>query len=212
MPIIRATIGLEAETGIPADIATNTFHFDASATGESITNNIFDLIEDLYFNETDADPLADWISTDLAGGNYGIKLYSLDDPEPRAPIATRFGTWSPSGGAGMPAEVALVASFQAAPESGENQARRRGRIYIPWIIAGANNGGRPSTAIVESVSDAMLEFAEAAESSISVEWVVWSPTSEEAYGVSEGWVDNAWDTQRRRGVAPTARQTWQVGL
>ena len=208
MPICRATIGLEAASALPADISTNTFHFDVTAIGTLTLDNVVDLLEDLYFNETSADPLADWISVDNAGTNYGIKIYNLEDPEPRSPIRETFGTWTPSGGAGLPAEVALVSSFQAAPESGENQARRRGRVYVPWIIAGANEGGRPSTDLVNSVAGAFEEFWNAAEASVNVEWVVWSPTSNDAYAVAQGWVDNAWDTQRRRGVAPSARTTW----
>lgn len=208
MAILRATIGLEAASGLPADMATNTFHFDVIGVGTSLLDNVVDLIEDLYFNETEADPLADWISVDNAGTNYGIKIYDLADPEPRSPVREKFGTWTPSGGAGLPAEIALCASFQAAPESGENQARRRGRVYVPWIIAGANSNGRPSTALVNSVAGAFEEFWNAAEASVSLEWVVYSPTANASYGVAQGWVDNAWDVQRRRGVAPTGRTTW----
>jgi hypothetical protein len=39
---------------------------------------------------------------------------------------------------------------------------------------------------------------------------VWSPSNGDAVPVTDGWVDNAWDTQRRRGIDRTARSTWTV--
>jgi len=40
------------------------------------------------------------------------------------------------------------------------------------------------------------------------DWVVYSPTNGNTVNVDNGWVDNAFDTQRRRGLAVTARTNW----
>jgi len=37
---------------------------------------------------------------------------------------------------------------------------------------------------------------------------VWSRTDEAVYPIVGGYVDYAFDTQRRRGQAPVARQSW----
>jgi hypothetical protein len=42
----------------------------------------------------------------------------------------------------------------------------------------------------------------------NVTWVTVSPTAGTSGVVTDGWVDNAWDTQRSRGAAPTMRIDW----
>lgn len=209
MPIIRATCTLEARSGIPADRATNTYHFDVSATGEAILSGCADLLQNLYvdgFEEYAG--IVTWMSDELCGDVMGIQLYNLDDPEPRAPIYQRGLEINPTDTSGLPAEVSLVVSFQGPQESGEPQARRRGRIYVPWMAENWNTESRPTTALIEGMTNQFTEFLAASDASVSVDWVVWSPTAEAAYGVDNGWVDNAWDTQRRRGTRPTARTFW----
>lgn len=205
MAIIRTVVELDSTTGLPEDRATNTYHFDVSATGEAIRSNIMDLMENLYATEGDATPLINMMSNDLCEGTGRVTLYNLDDAEPRAPIDSREFSATPASVSGMPAEVAIVVSFEALPVSGEPQARRRGRVYIPWLTDTANTEGRPTTAFIEGLAESFTQFLEASDASLSVDWVVWSPTSNEAVGVARGWVDNAWDTQRRRGFAATAR-------
>jgi hypothetical protein len=39
-------------------------------------------------------------------------------------------------------------------------------------------------------------------------WVVWSEADQDAGSVFDGWIDNAFDTQRRRGVQASSRTTW----
>jgi hypothetical protein len=108
----------------------------------------------------------------------------------------------------MPAEVAIVVSFEALPVSGEPQARRRGRVYIPWLPDTANTEGRPTQTFIDDLGAAFVAFGAAADASISVDWVIWSPTDNAAVGTARGWIDNAWDTQRRRGFAATSRTNW----
>ena len=37
---------------------------------------------------------------------------------------------------------------------------------------------------------------------------VWSVANNDLVLANDGWVDNSWDTQRRRGLDTTARTTW----
>ncbi len=208
MAIIRATCTIESSTSLPEDRATNTYHFDVAGISGSTLGLVADLLQDLYVDSTAETPLTELMSNELCGDIMGIQLYNLDDPEPRVPILSRGVTINPSASGGLPAEVALVVSFQANPMPGEIQARRRGRIYLPWLRETDNTVGRPSSGLVSTVADAFTEFLANSDDAADVDWIVWSPTSNAGFGVAQGWIDNAWDTQRRRGFSATSRTTF----
>lgn len=142
--------------------------------------------------------------------NHVTKFYDRDDPEPRAPVFTF--TWNlavaPTANPSPP-EVSLCCSFQGDPISGIPQSRRRGRNYLPFpAVTMIGTDGRPNaTAITNAVAwgNSLLTFS---DSSTDHTWVVAS-----SYGVpgefdtviTNGWVDNEFDVQRRRGRDATTR-------
>ena len=145
--------------------------------------------------------------------NHVTKFYNREDPEPRAPVLTY--TWSLAAapaGTNLPPEVSLCCSFQGDLMSGQPQSRRRGRNYLPFPSSAALgvDGRPPAGAITAAVAwgDSLLEFS---KSSSEHTWVVAS-----SFGVpgefdtiiTNGWVDNEFDTQRRRGRDATARTTF----
>jgi hypothetical protein len=138
------------------------------------------------------------------------KLYDRADTPPRAPVAT--GTWSFAGapaGDSLPKEVALCLSFQGAPLSGTPQSRRRGRIYMgPLRTSALGTDGRPVAGLITQLKDAGDNLLAASEAAASWIWVVYSPTSGLETTITNGWVDNEFDTQRRRGRVPTSRTTF----
>ncbi len=81
-------------------------------------------------------------------------------------------------------------------------------MYMGPFFAGGMLG-RPSatqqTALLDLASDL------AALGGADVAWVIYSPTDNQYRGVTNAWVDNAWDTQRSRGLAPTSRQVRATG-
>lgn len=94
------------------------------------------------------------------------------------------------------------------------RARRRGRIYLGPLNDTATNatgGGtsaiRPSSAFRSSVTRSAKENLAAAVTSAGWIWAVFSPTAWAMGTIHHVWVDDAFDTQRRRGVAATARTT-----
>jgi hypothetical protein len=128
-------------------------------------------------------------------------------------------TWTLGAGLGtaaMPSEVALVNSFQAdysgaAEESGSTRprARRRGRIYLGPLQQGAastatNTESRPVAAFVTVIKEASEQLLGDADT----QWGVWSRADAAVRLCIQGYVDNAFDTQRRRGQAPTTRTAW----
>lgn len=187
-------------SGIPEDATVNTFHVrqvggttDFAAWVEAWE----DAMEDVrpYFANTVA----------LTG--HTLKIYNLADPEPRAPVYT--GSWSFGSAVGattFPSEVALCVSFQGARLSGTPQRRRRGRIFLGPLHQGSADAGRPSASFR---TDALtfLTTLNAGITAAGADFGVWSRANELFVQADNGWVDNAYDTQRRRGLAPTVRNT-----
>lgn len=210
MPLFSAVkVTLNRTNAIPADAVVNVWHFDADdATGEA--NDLADRVAAFY---TTIAP----IMSSVLSGTGTIQVYDLADPEPRVPIYTR-GLTGIAGGSAFPSEVALCLSMQAAPESGVNQRRRRGRIYIGPLGTGGtavtDGDVRPTQARADTILDAAVTLATGPDPGDS-RLAIYSPTTR-AGGASladsfndaaELWVDNAFDTQRRRGARPTTRWT-----
>lgn len=219
MGLVRVQWQWTRDSGLPEDAIVNTFYFDASADNSTVYDNIVGLVAEFYtvgHTGTGSAAVSTWLSSDLTGA-WQAKVYDLSDAEPRIPVFEEDGTATVGSGQGLPAEVALCLSFQGAQTSGVNQARRRGRVYIGPLDASAlttDPVGKPVQGLIDSLTESGARLI-TQSATISSEWVVYSPTNHVALGlanagtvVTDGWVDNAFDTQRRRGEAPTTRQTF----
>lgn len=202
MASIRAQTRLHYSTGLPQDVATNVTHW---ITPTPLTS---DYLDEIGARLIAAYHLFDsFISTAVsrAADACEVVLYDLADPEPRIPVETYTFTLAAATGTDMPAEVAMVVSYHAAFVSGTPNARKRGRFYLGPISCAPGTGlGRPPTALI----NACVDMAELLWTPIDEPTVVWAQRSETTgvmSPVATGWVDNAWDTQRRRGNIPTAR-------
>jgi len=106
----------------------------------------------------------------------------------------------------VPREVALVLSFAADHRGNKSE---RGRIYLmPSLVAGMNTLGlRPS----QQQLDWALGWYSTANESLpdlgGVDWKfgVWSSTYKRFTQSQQAWVNDDWDTQRRRGLRETTR-------
>jgi len=171
--------------------------------------------------------------TDERNGFRFVRLNSESGLEIGSPffIASTFeGTGA---GQPLPQEVALCMSFKSADEDGPLR-RRRGRIYIGPLGEAHNaeavdGAGRPTEVLINAINFAASRLQDQA-SDIATEpvgsstpWVVYSRPTTDAWNathpgderlsgsfhrVTDGWVDNEWDTQRRRGLKATTRSTW----
>lgn len=205
----RAQVLIPASSGIPADNATNTFHFEALAEPGQDFENIVDMLADFYTEQApDANnSIAAYMSA-AVDGTAQVKIYDLNDPEPRTPVYLGNFALSGAGGEAMPSEVAVCLSWQAEPVSGQSQQSKRNRVYLgPWAVPSVENG-RPNQLLIENIFYAAKELHAAADASIQWEWVVYSPSTDTARPIWEISVDNAFDTQRRRGIDPTARAVY----
>lgn len=208
MPLYRAQVVLATVDGIPENFVTNTMYFFATNLTE--VSALADEITDFY-QEIDG-----FLSSRVATTGHEIKWYDMTDPEPRIPVQTdNLGTLTINQAqTQLPSEVAIVASFQGDKEAGSPQARRRGRIYLgPWSVLVLGTGaddGLIASSVTAAIRTACINLQAAAAAIEPLSWSVYSPTDGGSVGVpiTNGWVSNEFDTQRRRGIEATSRNAW----
>lgn len=203
MALYKIQSTLYMTSGIPEDSVVNTLWVESTDSAE-VTGEFVPLVATALDNFR-----AHYPST-VRQLNHSIKTYAMVDPEPRAPIDDFVWSFTnaPTGNPAPP-ELALCLSFQGARISGEPQARRRGRIFVgPLDVGDIHTDGRPTSGLIDDVVLLGQSFLAASLSMTGGRWVVWSPTDASSAEVTDGWVDNAFDIQRRRGVSPTVRTSW----
>lgn len=205
MPRTQAQVILRTTDAVPENFLTNTYaiDFDSNPTSDQL---LMDAITVLYSTLS-----ASIFSAHIAQNGHMVKLVDIDGPAPQYPyLEETFDLTTAPAGATLPTEVAIVGSFQGARTAGQYQARRRGRVYFGGIREIENNAGRPSVAAVTGIATALSAFGLDVNAIADTTWCVWSRVDDAFVPITDGWVDNAFDTQRRRGVATTSRTTWFV--
>lgn len=215
--IARVQVILPYTSGVPSDVITNTWHFE-SLNDESITSaklaTLFSRLVTFYntcYTNTAIKAMASYINP----LQVVMKGYNLSDPKPRTAVREAVtplsvGTLQSDT---TPSEASLVLSYHTEYESGISKASQRGRIYLGgltsfWFEAGTvSNSTRFKTATRENVTGAAATLY-ATTLSDDWGWVVYSEKLSQHFAVAGGWVDNAIDTQRRRGQAATSRSTF----
>lgn len=204
--------------GLPEDVVINTFHFSTpnlgsvtAAEASAVAAKVYDFYDKTWSPATV--PVRSFLSASVATTGHETRVYDMEQPTPRAPILSVARSLA-VGATSMPSEVALCLSYRGALESGTLPARRRGRIYIgpltqAAVLTGVAGDARPESSLIT----AMLN---AAKSSLmeDVSLGDWCVASQPTPGgdvtlvpIVHAWVDNAFDTQRRRGGKPTTRTT-----
>jgi len=209
---------LRATDGVPADNVVNTFAWTASSL--SALQAVTTAAIPSFYNGTHSPgtaPISDFISSAVSRASNAIEVRYYDitthlDGSPHgSPVASEFFTLSGGEAAtALPSEVSLVLSYHSAygsavEESGGTRprARLRGRCYIgPLTFATiASDTGRPTTAFMNTLLGAGESFMALG----SAPWSVWSRMNAAMTTVSNLFVDNAFDTQRRRGPKASTR-------
>lgn len=207
---VRAQLTFPADTAIPADATSITFHF-AATKADPAGANIKDALMSFWTGANTTRKISDYLSEAVDQGNTRIRLYDLADPEPRVPFlddVVAFG--EPASSAKLPPELALCVSYQATRISGLDQANRRGRLYIGplnSLAMGASPNDRPSPLFIADLKSAATRLMTEAAAD-NVHWCVYSPTLGTNAIVHDGWVDNDFDIQRKRGLGATTRNVW----
>lgn len=217
MGIMTVQISIPRDTALPADAVVNTFHF--STVGEATHDHAVDAhgaLQNFYngAGSTSGSKISAYLAGYLNAPNARLKAYNLADAEPRAPIFDEvFAIDNNASTNHLPGEVALCLSYRTDPVSGVPAARLRGRVFIGPFSQGAIGTGdssdsRPLLALREAMRDAGVRLADGpfAVSSAGVTWAVFSQVPDPiARPVTNVFVDDAWDTQRRRGAKAVGR-------
>lgn len=213
----RAICRLRRDTNLPEDDVVNVWHFDGddSQTWAEDQDDLAERLRDFYL------AIQTYLARTLSGA-LNVRIYDLEQPEPRVPRYEANYTITPNSSVPLPSEVAVCLSMQATPTSGIPQARRRGRVYIGPLANGVlsnETAGQADPAIAPAFVTALANAAAAmaiGPDPGDFRLAVYSPTIHASTGsldqafndVTSGWIDNAWDVQRRRGSAPTTRTLW----
>lgn len=218
---IRAVVALQGTTGSPLDRYLNTFHFNSpdplvDADLDNLAGHLVDFYTDIPVGGGGS--IGGLLSEQVAGSGHTVTFYNVTSLPAGLPIRTP-DTWSfavaPSTN-GIPEECALCLSFAAAPVAGNNSgpgphlpARRRGRVYIgplnTAVPASGTGGVRPAAGLQADMLLSAEQFLHDGPLADGWIWAVFSPTDLANRAVERAWVDDAFDTQRRRGVAPSGR-------
>jgi hypothetical protein len=200
---LRAQVVIPADTNIPEDVCVNTWGFVTSLAIDATSMDTATARLVTFYNA-----LQNYRANNQNWAATRIKFYDLEQAIPRPPLRDAvMGLSATAAANSLPAEVALCLSFQGVQVAGTSQARRRGRVYLgPWGTS-ANNGltGRPDNGLTAAIIPAARALVLANDQPL--QWCVYSqfPAADTPIIVTNGWCDDAWDTQRRRGPRPTLR-------
>ena len=213
--IQRAVVELARISGIPHDTVMNTWHFDIPAGSSTDATTIETALRTLYSS----------ISTKFASNLSGamtIAWYNLTTlpagPPWRTVVMTPIG---PGTGNPLPDNDAIVISFHAdltgipefAPGTRPRQSRR-GRVYLgpldsaTVVTDSPNHRPRVDPALLTTLKTQLTTFLSTMTDSSGVHWQVYSPKGHTIHPVVGGWVDNRFDSVRRRQEDATSRTLW----
>jgi len=222
-----ATVTFSKQSGIPADEVQNSFVFNQSGAPTSADyNNQYTALVDFYNGSGSGGTIAEYISADIVRSGAlapVIKQYDITgllhaDDDHGSPVAEGTFALGAAGGTAiqLPPELAICLSFHAdqtgfAEETGTTRprARRRGRVYLgPFMVNAISRESNEEFVASSSVRAAIAAAATRLRDDANTIWAVWSRANASSSPVTGGFVDNAWDVQRRRGVRATARTTF----
>lgn len=205
-----AQVILKGKSGNPADVYTNTFYFQNSnfvGSPDQFADQLRDHLEDFYNVKDPGVVGGGAIATFLSGSTLEVeaevRVYDLGNPAPRYPMIRFFDLLNMPVGV-LPSEVAVCLSYVA----DQNQPRQRGRIYLgplnPSCAEITNGRAQVNTNMRIGALGALRALVNINNHALKL----WSPTDQTMKEITGGWMDNAFDTQRRRGEEATARMTF----
>lgn len=233
--ITQLVARLPSLTGMPEDTCENVFHVGheteptalqielcVEAVVEFYTVAAAGAVQDVgfYLNDvldrtTDASSVLAYKTDDLSGATpFGSPVDQLS-----------FTLGAQASGAPFPEEVACVVSYNGdltnvavsqanpspPPATIRPAQRRRGRTFIGPLsaITGVEVSGRirPTDQFRDDTLTNFKALADAINALLNCEFGVWSKADADFYRAVAAYMDDAWDTQRRRGPDPTDRQT-----
>ncbi len=219
MAILTAQYIIRMKTGIPADSVINSFHFTTPSPVvlQSELDDVVAALKEFYDTPVQSAFSLSSVGLLLAGDDVSTQLRRIKirkrqavKPEPTLE-EHEYNTSTGSASGAFPHEVAVVLSYRGVVGAGAVQRRRRGRIYLGplsnQVGFSENSAGdiRPTPSARSTIAAAAARMQNRTGPAI---WSTYSEVDQTASPVLDGWVDNAYDTQRRRGTKATSRTLW----
>lgn len=198
----------QCASGLSEDQFVNNFTFLADDDKATAADDIAAALTDFYDTPGTTAAIAAWYHPCVTNA-VTMKIYKLSDAKPREPIVRAYTTAvARVNTVGLPEECAIVLSFSAAPP---HTARRRGRIFLGPLNQ-ASISPEAGTSVTRVSGPLTVDIAAAAvrlANRVDAGWLIHSTMGTGSFAAVEtGWIDNALDTQRRRGPKATSRYTW----
>lgn len=205
----RVQVVFQGKSGLPEDVFINNFVFrnDGLPNAAVMADTVETMLQAFYTGTPSAvtTPISQYLAWDGISG-VTMRQYDLGQAPPRLPtVRENLLSVGIQNGDTLPREVAACLSY----ESEKRGPRGRGRIFLgPLSTQGMTSSDgvtRVSQPFRQAVADRALDLVNSTENAT---WVLLSPTDGDTSRIVGGYVDNAFDTQRSRGAAPSTRTFW----
>lgn len=188
-------VRLQGVSDLPEDVYENVLCYSTDGLASSVQANCNE-IRDKYVNL----PF-------LAGvKSVEVRAYNVGGGQP---VASAGPTARTALSVQLPHEVAICLSYSAEDDPDQAGRRRRGRIFLGPLGSGSAGGERPGATLRDQVLDFGESLAQVGVASAAT-WLLFSRLDNSGFKIESIWVDDSWDTQRRRGLAPTLREVRDV--
>lgn len=219
---LKVRVTLPYRSGFATDVAINTFSFHDPGGGT--LSDLADAVRDFYNVVPSVGPAPASVSSYLAStvsrqvDSARIDIYDRAAPPNSDPEYTQL--WepdAPAGGSDLPAEVAVVLSFQRTGGVTPTERRRwRGRVFIGPLRNHAFLTD-PASGLVYVDGSFQSNLLNSAAEQLGADaltdgfiWQVWSEADNDGETINEVFINNAPDTMRSRGPRATSRQSIPV--
>lgn len=227
MGLCRAEVVFQAASAIPADAVRATWWFNTTGTPPTPADmtEIGSLIVSFY-NDVNASgaSLGQYLSRSISRDAlaHEIRYYNGSAIGPPIGTSSAFSIGPVLDNVGLPSEIAACLTYHAdmtgVPEFAAGirpRSRLRGRFFFGPLCAAANVLAQDPAPGFRTRLDPVLinDLCQSASRVLGTPsplttWVVYSRTVGIGFPVVAGWVDDAFDVQRRRGEAAVGRQLW----
>lgn len=212
-----ATVVFASDGTLDAKHWSNTFFFkDDGATPLSFSaaaDAVKVLLDKFYgaINSPGTVRITNYMGDQVSLADSRIKVYDLNDPAPRIPEVRTVSFGTVPSGTRLPSECAAVLSYRSGAATvggGSLDPRARGRLFIgPLSSIVMQDASQPDTILTQTFVNALVGAGDYLrdQTDNDLTWVQYSRLNDALANVTGGFVDNAFDTQRRRGSPASLR-------
>jgi hypothetical protein len=203
--LLRVASQLRYFSGLDEDLAINTWHFysPTDIIDEAPILAVVARLDAFY------DEIGGYLSNYIDRENCAHRAVLIDPSdqgrEISAPSFYPFTPGTPTG-TNLPLEVAICLSQRTSLVGPSSAGAGKGRQFLgplttSTVVAPTSQAPRVNSNATGDIAAAALALGEAD----GMIWSIYSRKDEAVYPITDAYVDNEFDTQRRRGTDPTLR-------